>query len=47
MGVHEEVQKEILRVLQDKIVCNVSAMAGSYTVPEIAREILIEEGGED
>ena len=42
MGIHEEVEREILVILKDKIINNVSAMSGHYTIREIATEVLLE-----
>ena len=42
MGIHEDVEKEILTILKAKIVTLVSAMAGHSTAAEIASEVLKE-----
>ena len=46
MGIDEEVKTEILAVLKETIINNVSAMAGHYTVAEIAQEVLLDYGNQ-
>ena len=43
MGIHEKVEKEILAILQESIINNVSAMAGDYSISEIAKEVLLDD----